>query len=94
MPFEPLRMNSTHKMFTEWDASSYEVMASVVVFAVALMKSHMPDLALEILLEDYWCETNTEQDALIDGMLDAAQHFMPEYDFSVANDQDSLANRS
>jgi hypothetical protein len=28
----------------------------------------------------------TEWDALIEGVFDAAQHFVSEYDFSVAND--------
>jgi hypothetical protein len=76
-------------MFAEWDYSSSEVIASSVAHAVALLKSHIPDLDPELLCKDYRCETDAERDALIDGSFDAAQHFVSEYDFSVANDQDS-----
>jgi hypothetical protein len=34
-------------------------------------------------------ETDVERDALVDGAFDAAQYFISEYDFSVANDQGS-----
>jgi uncharacterized protein (DUF3084 family) len=47
-------LSSTQKMFAERDTSSSKVIASAVAHAVAVLKSHVPDLDLELLHEDYW----------------------------------------
>jgi hypothetical protein len=82
-------LSSTQNMFTERDTSSSKLMASAVAQTAGLLKSHVPYLEPELHHEDYRCETNAKQDALIDGAFDAAQHFVSEYDFSVINDQGS-----
>jgi hypothetical protein len=86
-------LSSTRKMFAECDTSS-EVIASAVAHIVALLKSHAPDLDPEILHKEYQCKTDANRDALIEGAFYAAQHFVSEYDFSMANDQDSLGAKT
>jgi hypothetical protein len=73
-------------MFAEWDYSSLEVISLVVKHVVVLLKSYMPDVDLELLRKEYQCKDDDEWDALIEGVFDAAQHFVSKYDFPVAND--------
>jgi hypothetical protein len=79
-------MTSTRTMFAEWDYSSSEVIPSVVVYTVALLKSYVPDLDPELLRKEYQYKDGDEWDAITEGVLDATQHFVSEYDFFVAND--------
>jgi hypothetical protein len=41
-----------------------------------LLKSQVPDLDPKLLQEDYRYETNAARDTLIDGVFNAAQHFV------------------
>jgi hypothetical protein len=68
-------------MFTERDYSSSEVISSVVAHAVALLKSYVSDLDPELLCKEYPCKDDDKWDALIEGVFDAAQHFVSKYDF-------------
>jgi hypothetical protein len=78
-------LSSIRKMFTEWDTSSSKVMVSAVAHAAGLLKSHMPGLDLELLHEDYRCESDA---------FDAAQHFLSSYGFSMIGDQSSPSDQS
>jgi hypothetical protein len=62
-----------------------------VVHVVALLKSYMPDVDPELLRKEYRCKDDDKWDTLIEDAFDVAQH---EYDFSVANDQDSPSTQS
>jgi hypothetical protein len=59
-------------MFAKQETSSSEVMALVVAHTVALLKSHVADVDLELLHKEYQCKTDAERDTLIDGAFDAA----------------------
>jgi hypothetical protein len=49
-------LESTRKMLSKRDYSSSTVISSVVAHAVALLKSYVPDLDLELLRKDYHFE--------------------------------------
>jgi hypothetical protein len=76
-------------MLFGWDCSSSIVISSVVAHEVALVKSYILDLDLELLRKDYPFEDDEERDTLIDNVFETAQYFVSQYDFSVVNDQDS-----
>jgi hypothetical protein len=82
--WHPLKKN-----LTERDYYSSEVISSTVAHVVALLKSYMPNIDPELIRKEYQCKDDDERDALIEGVFDAAKHFIFEYDFSVANNQDS-----
>jgi hypothetical protein len=44
--------------------------------AVALLKSHTPDLVVEKLLMDFPFNNDEKWDALVDSVYDTAQHFV------------------
>jgi hypothetical protein len=61
-------------MLSERDYSSSMVISSV--HAVALLKSHSPDLDTELLHRDFPFVDDEEQDQLIDNVYDTTQHFV------------------
>jgi hypothetical protein len=61
-------------MLSERDYSSSMVISSV--HAVALLKSHAPDLDTELLHRDFPFVDDEEQDQLIDNVYDTTQHFV------------------
>jgi hypothetical protein len=81
-------LESAQKTLSEHDYSSSAVISSVVANAMALLKSHTPDLDTEQLQRDFPFDNDEERDALIDNVCDTAQHFMSQYDFSRINDPD------
>jgi hypothetical protein len=81
-------------MFDERNTSSSEVMASVVAHVVGLLKSHVANLNLELLREDYRCESDAERNVFMDDAYDAAHHFVSSYDFSVISGQSSPGDHS
>jgi hypothetical protein len=81
-------LESTRKMLSEHDYSSLVVISLAVAHIVALLKSYMSDLDTELLHRDYPFNDDDERDALIDSVYDTTQHFVSQYDFSIANDQD------
>jgi hypothetical protein len=52
-----------------------------VVNAMALLKSHLPDLDVELLCKDFVVD-EAEREALTSGAYDAAHKFTSSYDFS------------
>jgi hypothetical protein len=73
-------------MLSKHDYSSSEVISSAVAHVVALLKSYVPDLDIELLHRDYPLDNDDEQDTLIDSVYDTAQFFVSQNDFSIAND--------
>jgi hypothetical protein len=65
-----------------------------VANAVALLKSHLPDLDVELLCKDFAVD-EAEREALTIGTYDAAHEFASSYDFSSlveSEDNDSPRN--
>jgi hypothetical protein len=60
-------------------------MSSAVAHAMALLKSHTPDLDTEILQREFPF-TDEERDAIVDSVYDIVQYFVSQYDFSVLNE--------
>jgi hypothetical protein len=56
------------------------VISSVVTNAVALMKNHLPNLDMEILLKDFTVN-DAERETLVNSTYDAAHDFVSLYDF-------------
>jgi hypothetical protein len=63
------------------------VISSAVAHAMVLLKSHTPDLDVEILQRDFLIN-DEERDALVDGVYDTAQYFVSQYDFFVLYEPD------
>jgi hypothetical protein len=61
---------------------------------MALLKSHLPDLDVELLCKDFTVD-EAEREVLTNGAYDAAHEFTSSYDFSSlaeSEDNDSLRN--
>jgi hypothetical protein len=61
--------------------SSVLMISIAVVNAMALLKSHLPDLDVELLCKDFVVD-EAEREALTSGAYDAAHKFASSYDFS------------
>jgi hypothetical protein len=74
--------------------SSTQMISTVVANDMALLKSHLPDLDVELLLKDF-IVTEVEREALTNGVYDATHEFVSSYDFSSlaeSDDNDSPRN--
>jgi hypothetical protein len=74
--------------------SSVLMISMAVVNAMALLKSHLPDLDVELLCNDFAVD-EAEREALTNGAYDAAHEFASSYDFSSlaeSDDNDSPKN--
>jgi hypothetical protein len=85
---------------TAWQALSKHEDSSVLMIlmamanAMALLKSHLPNLDVELLRKDFVVD-EAEHEALTNGAYDAAHEFTSSYDFSSlakSEDNDSLQN--
>jgi hypothetical protein len=61
--------------------SSVMMILRAVANAMALLKSHLPDLNVELLRKDFTLD-EAEREALTSGAYDAAHEFASSYDFS------------
>jgi hypothetical protein len=61
--------------------SSVLMILMAVANAMALLKSHLPDLDVELLRKDFAVD-EVEREALTSGAYDAAHEFASSYDFS------------
>jgi hypothetical protein len=57
------------------------MISTVVANAMALLKSHLPDLGVELLRKDFTVE-EAEREALTSGTYDDVHEFASSYDFS------------
>jgi hypothetical protein len=74
--------------------SSILMILTTVVNAMALLKSHLLDLDVELLRKDFAVD-EAEREALISGAYDATHEFASSYDFSSlveSEDNDSPRN--
>jgi hypothetical protein len=70
------------------------MISTTVANAMALLKSHLPDLDVELLRKDFSVD-EAERKALTSGTYDAAHEFASSYDFSSlaeSEDNDSPKN--
>jgi hypothetical protein len=77
--------------FSKRDFTSSTVSSSVMTHDVALVKSHMPDFDVEILLRGFPIN-DEEWDALVDSVYDTALYFVSQYDFSIIAESDDNAS--
>jgi hypothetical protein len=74
--------------------SSVLMISTVVANAMALLKSHLPDLDIALLCKDFTVE-KAEREALTNGAYDAAHEFASSYDFSsLAESEDNDSPRN
>jgi hypothetical protein len=64
------------------------MISMAVVNAMALLKSHLPDLDVELLCKDFAVD-EAEREALTNGAYDAAHEFASSYDFSSLAESDN-----
>jgi hypothetical protein len=70
------------------------MISTAVANAMALLKSHLPDLDVELLHKDFAVD-EAKREALTSGAYDAAHEFVSSYDFSrlvESEDNDSSRN--
>jgi hypothetical protein len=74
--------------------SSILMISTVVANAMALMKSHLPDLVVELLRKDFAVD-EADREAMTSGAYDAAHEFASSYDFSsLAESEDNDSPRN
>jgi hypothetical protein len=73
-------LESTQQALAKRDRSANLMISSVVAHIVALFKNHLSGLNVEILRQDFAVD-DTEREALVSSVFDAAQDFVSSYDF-------------
>jgi hypothetical protein len=74
--------------------SSILMISTAVANAMALLKSHLPDLDMKLLHKDFAID-KAEHEALTSGTYGAAHEFTSSYDFSsLANSEDNDSSRN
>jgi hypothetical protein len=76
-----LLLESTQQALAKRDGSANMMISSAVTHTAALSKNHLPDLNVEILRQDFTVD-DTEREALVSSVFDAAQDFVSLYDFT------------
>jgi hypothetical protein len=76
-----LLLESTQQALAKHDGSANMMISLVVAHTAALFKNHLPDLNVEILRQDFTVD-DTEREALVSSVFDAAQDFVSSYDFT------------
>jgi hypothetical protein len=70
------------------------MISMAVANAMALMKSHLPDLVVELLRKDF-AVAEADREAMTSGAYDAAHEFASSYDFSsLAESEDNDSPRN
>jgi hypothetical protein len=76
-----LLLESAQQALSKCEDSSVLMILMVVANAMALLKSHLPDLDVELLHKDFAVD-EAEREALTSGVYNAAHEFTSSYDFS------------
>jgi uncharacterized protein HemX len=76
-----LLLESARQALAKCEDSSIMMISTAVANAMALLKSHLPDLDMELLRKDFMVD-EVEREALTSGAYDAAHEFASSYDFS------------
>jgi hypothetical protein len=88
-----LLLEIAHQALSKHEDSSVMMISMTVAIAMVLLKSHLPDLDVE-LRKDFMIH-EAEREALTNGAYDAAHEFASSYDFSSlakSEDNDSHQN--
>jgi chromosome segregation ATPase len=80
-------LESARKTSSKHENSFNMMISSAVAHAVVLFKNHLPDLNVELLLQDFTMH-DTEHKALVSNVFDAAQDFRSSYDFTSLAESD------
>jgi hypothetical protein len=89
-----LLLETDRQALSKREDSSVLMISTVVANARALLKSHLPNLDVELLCKDFAVD-GAEHEALTSDAYDAAHEFASSYDFSSlaeSEDNDSLKN--
>jgi chromosome segregation ATPase len=89
-----LLLETARQALSKCEDSSILMISTAVANAMALLKSHLPDLDVELLRKDYVVNVE-DHEALTSGAYDAAHEFASSYDFSSlveSEDNDSPRN--
>jgi hypothetical protein len=89
-----LLLQSARQALAKCEDSSNLMISMAVANTMALLKSHLPDLDVELLRKDFAVD-EAEREALTNGAYDAAHEFASSYDFfslAESEDNDSLRN--
>jgi hypothetical protein len=76
-----LLLESTQQALTKREGSTNMMISSAVAHTAALFKNHLPDINVEILRQDFTVD-DSEREALVSSVFDAAQDFVSSYDFT------------
>jgi hypothetical protein len=74
-------LETTRQTLSKHEDSSVLMISTAVANALALLKSHLPDLDMDILHKDFTID-EAEREALTSGAYDATHEFTSSYDFS------------
>jgi hypothetical protein len=74
-------LETARQVLSKHKDSSIMMISTAVANVMALLKSHLPDLDVELLRKDFTVD-ETEREALTNGAYDAAHEFTSSYDFS------------
>jgi hypothetical protein len=74
-------LEMARQALSKCEDSSLMMISMVVANAMALLKSHLPDLDVKLLRRDFVID-EAEREALTNGGYDAAHEFASSYDFS------------
>jgi tryptophan 2,3-dioxygenase len=89
-----LLLEMARQTLSKREDSSILMISTAMANAIALLKSHLPDLDVELLRKDFAVD-EADREALTSGANDAAHEFASSYDFSSlaeSEDNDSLRN--
>jgi hypothetical protein len=89
-----LLLQTARQALSKHEDSSIMIISTAVANAMALLKSHLPDLDMELLCKDFAVD-EAEREALTNGAYDVAHEFASSYDFSSlaeSEDNDSPQN--
>jgi hypothetical protein len=76
-----LLLETARQALSKREESSILMILTAVANAMALLKSHLPDLNVELLRKDFAVD-KADREALTTGAYDAAHEFTSSYDFS------------
>jgi hypothetical protein len=76
-----LLLESAQRALAKREGSANMMISSAVAHTAPLFKNHLPDLNVEILLQDFTVD-DAEREALVSNAFDAAQDFVSSYDFT------------
>jgi hypothetical protein len=74
-------LETARQALSKREDSSILMISTILANAMALLKSHLPDLDVELLCKDFAVD-EADREALTSGAYDTAHEFASSYDFS------------